>query len=464
MFRSKTGANSRAVLLASIGLLIAIVVATGLNLWLVAEIRKEQQAVAEIMRGGIREDIERLGTLPVEMRWQLIFTLLVLGVLVVSAVMLVFVVRAYMNSQRSLRDTLTLADDILASLDVGLITTDMQGLVTSINPQGCRLLRVETAGSAAMIGTPLSALDSPGVALASICAEVLSTGCAVHDRLLTMQVDGREHRLRADCHGLRKADWQRRGAVLHLRDVTQQLWLEQRMRRMERFMGLGTLAAGLHHEIKNPLSALSLHVQLMEESLPRHVDSRLVEHVNVVKTEVTRIVGVLESFRDYASVAQLNVAPIDLAEIVRRSVDLIRPRARQQGVEVAFHGGARPLPALVADAVRLEQVFLNLILNALEEMPEGGQLGILTREDGRQVIVSISDTGGGVPEEARPHLFDPYYTTKSSGSGMGLAFCEKIVREHGGHLTFDTGSSGTVFHVHLSLDREEGTSLEECDE
>ncbi len=454
MFRTKPAISSAGVIRTSVGLLVAIVVATGLNFWLVAEIRKEQFAVSEIVRGGVQEDIQRLGTLPVELQWQLVFTIIVLIVSLVSAVALVFVVRAYLASQALLRDTMTLARDILGSIDYGIITTDIDGNTTSINPQASELLSLEAPPLEApaletSLGAPLSALQSVDMPLVEMCQQVLATGTAIHDRGFSVDTQNRRRELRADCHSLCGADQQPRGTVLHVRDVTQQVLLEQRMRRMERFMGLGTLAAGLHHEIKNPLSALSLHVQLLEEGLAGQIDEQLGENLNVLKTEMTRIAAVLENFRDYASIEQLNATPLDVLPIVQQMIDLIGPQAEQQGVSVRQELEAAPLPLVMGDAVRLEQVLLNLALNALEAMRERGELLFRVRNVSGQVVISVADTGPGIPEDVKGFILDPYFTTKNSGSGMGLAFCEKIVRQHRGQLVFETSSQGTIFHITL---------------
>ncbi len=450
MFRTKSGVSSAGVMRASIGLLVVIAVATGLNFWLVAEIRKEQHAVAEILRGGVQEDILRLGSLPAELRWQLLFTVVLLVVLLVLAAALVFVVRAYLASEATLRDTETLARDILGSIDYGVITTDTLGNVTSINAQAKTLFAL----SAEPLGVPLAVVVDDTL-LAQMCHDVRATGKAIHDCEFTVEVKDRRHELRADCHCLCDATDQRRGTVLHIRDVTQQMLLQQRMRRMERFMGLGTLAAGLHHEIKNPLSALSLHVQLLEEGLAGQVEEPLLENLSVLKTEVTRITGVLESFRDYASLEQLNLAPLDVRQVVQQTVDLIRPQAQQQGVTVGFDARPAGIRNVMGDAVRLEQVLLNLAINALEAMRQGGDLVFLVNAVDGHVVARITDSGTGIPEDVQAYVLDPYFTTKSSGSGMGLAFCEKIVRQHGGQLGFDTSPSGTCFHITLPVTDEE---------
>ena len=434
----------------SIALLIVLLIATGLNVWLVAEIRKEQSTVAEILRAGVREDIERLGSMPSELRWQLVFTLVVLLVLIVSAVVIVFVVRAYLQSQQSLRDTERLARDILASTDHGVMTTDCDGIITSANPRAREMLGL----SSECVGRQLDAFGSVGAALAQLIREVLEQGLVMRERQLPRDDKGRPFSLQAECHILRNASGGLLGGILHMRDVTEQVLMEERIRQMERFMGLGTLAAGLHHEIKNPLSALSLHVQLLEEGLEGEASEEVTQILGVLKTEVTRIAGVLESFRDYASIENLNASATDIGQLIQQTVDLIRPKAEQQHVAIRIELPASPLPPAWADAVRFEQVLLNLVINALEEMREGGTLSLSARAEHGRILVQVSDTGPGIPPIAQGRIFNPYFTTKSDGTGMGLAYCDKIIRLHQGEIDFETGRAGTTFYIFIPVARD----------
>ena len=426
-------------------LVLVVVAATGLNVWLVLEIRKVQQAFREIERGGVTEDIARLGSLPGEAPWQLAFALVVLVVLIVSALALVGLVRAYTASEQSRRETENLAHDILAGMDYGLVTTDCAGHVTSANPRAREILGW-TSGA---IGRGLAECGPAGPLLAELSRDVLERGCVVRDRPLRVARGHQGVLLQAECHELRNTRDQRSGVVLHVRDVTEGWLMEDRIRRMERFMSLGALAAGLHHEIKNPLSALSLHVQLLEEGLEGRMDQEVAHHFGVLKTEVTRISGVLESFRDYASVERLNQAATDIPQLVRQTLDLIHPKARQQHVRLRLEMVTPPPPPAWVDAVRFEQVLLNLAINALDEMRDGGTLSVSIRSDRDQVLIDIADTGPGIPETVHGRVFDPYFTTKSDGTGLGLAYCDKIIRLHGGQIDFDSGPRGTVFHLSL---------------
>jgi signal transduction histidine kinase len=229
--------------------------------------------------------------------------------------------------------------------------------------------------------------------------------------------------------------------------------MEERVRRMERFLNLGTLAAGLHHEIKNPLTALSIHVQLLEKRLREpDPDKPVVELLGVVKSEVLRLNGVLESFRDFASLQRLILRPADVLDVLEEIVRLIRPQAQQQRVEVTLRRPEAELPRALLDAEKFKQAVLNLVINALEAMPGGGTLVLGASARNGEIQVEVSDTGPGIPPEVQREMFKPYVSTKDRGTGMGLALTEKLVGQHGGRIDFRTGSRGTTFHIATPLE------------
>ncbi len=435
---------------AAAALFLPLLAATAATVWILTEIRKEQRAVAELLRRDAVLNRELLGTLPGELRWQLVLTVLVLLVLVAAAVALWSMMRAYGGSQRMLREERLLSAEILASMEQGVITTDHATRITTANPRAASML--EWTGDAQ--GSSLETLGELEVRLAAGCREVLTRFEPIHD--LDLTVDRRDARLqlRADLHLLRDDRGDVKGTVVHLRDVTDRVLMEERLRRMERFMGLGSLVAGLHHEIKNPLGALSLHVQLLEESLEERGDRELVENLGVVKTEVARILMVLETFRDFAAMDRLHRTETDVPRIVQQTVELLRPQAARQRVQIETRLPPTPWPLVSADASRLQQVFVNLAMNALEAMPDGGRLVLTVEYHEGAVWVDVADTGPGIPETVRSRIFDPYFTTKKNGSGMGLAVSDKIVRQHGGQIDLQTGSQGTTFRVVLPTESE----------
>jgi PAS domain S-box-containing protein len=455
MFHESPAGEGSASLRIAIGVLIAIVIATAMNVWLVIEVRKEQRAIAEIVRGGVAEDIQRLGSLPGELRWQFVLSLLVLLVLIAAAVTITFAMRAYTKSQASLRKVKMLAWDILSCMDQAVITTDPKGRITSLNPRVEDLLGIHMR----LVGKPLADVCDIGPVLVDLAKQVLQSRKPAHERDLHVEHSGHRLHLRVDCHVLWDATHDVSGTVLHIRDVTDRTLMEAQMKRMERFMGLGALAAGLHHEIKNPLGALALHIQLLEERLADNIDSETAENIGVVKSEVTRISGVLESFRDYASLDTLNRTDVDARKLVGQTAELIRPKAEQQGVSVELIDNNLCLPTISADATRVEQVLLNLVVNALDQMTRGGTLTLAVDSDSESVVIHVADTGPGIPDRIRSRIFDPFFTTRNTGMGMGLAVCDKIIQQHGGRIDVDTSSHGTTFHVSVPLEPTEDLSL-----
>ncbi len=452
MFRAQPIDTGERLRLPIAGLLALSLLALAVTIWVMVELLHEQAIVQELMQELPAHATGSARSLVGELRWQFRLTILVVLNLIVTAFAVVLLWRAYRASQESLRDFKALAGDILSSMDQAVITTDLDGNVTSINRRGFELLDVTEE----IIGRPLG--DIPHCAALE---ELRSASQAERPQPLTRDFsishNGTFRTLRSDCQTLSDYESVEIGQVLQLRDVTEHLLIDKRMRRMERYLGLGSLAAGLHHEIKNPLAALSLHVQLLGEELERSSASGEVdEMLGVIRTEVSRVGVVLENFRDFASIRQLDRVAVDVNQLVQRQVRLIGPRASAQGVEVEFTESPEPLPSIHADRVRLEQVIVNLFVNALEAMPDGGKITVRTAADlrtgGRTVRIQVADSGTGIPESQRERVFDPYFTTKSEGTGMGLALCDKIIRQHGGVIDFRSSADGTVFEVSLPVD------------
>ncbi|QDT16393.1 two-component system sensor histidine kinase NtrB [Alienimonas californiensis] len=446
MFHQHPPPASRGTQWAVAGLALLSLTALLVTLGILSDVGREQEIVKELASHLPADDLPEAAELAGDLRLQWRLSALLILNIVASAVALALLVRAYLSSERSLRNVRVLAADILASIDQGIITTDRDGVILSINPHGRELLDLREIGP----GDALDELPPQHAPLRELCREAIAEPGPLHDRDYAVERDGHLRHLRADGSPLRDHEGRRLGSVVHLRDVTENHLMGQRLRRMERYMGLGSLAAGLQHEIKNPLSALSLHVQLLDEALREDGSTPEVrEMLDVLNAETRRITGVLEGFRDFASVATLELTEVDGAELVDKLVRLIEPQATRDGVrierEYARDGSAR----LVADPGRIEQVLLNLILNAFAAMPGGGRLTLRLEPTADSVDFEVADTGGGIPEKFRDQIFDPYFTTRSAGTGMGLALSEKIVRQHHGSLDFRTGPGGTTFTVSL---------------
>lgn len=444
MFQAIRSDQTRFQLWITIGTLVSIATAMAVTFWIIIEIQQEQAAIDEILRIAAPNIASNLQLISEKLRWQLPFTVLVLVILIGAASTRIAIAQAYAVSQQSLRDTKTLAWHTFASIDQGLITTNVDGLITSANPEAHELLGL--AGE--FVGKPLREVCVEENPLAEIIKRVLASGHAEHDQDFALPRRGHLLRLRAHCNLLRNDGNQVSGVVLHVRDITERHLIEQQLRRMERYMGLGSVVASLHHEINNPLSALALHLQLLDERLSGRDDAEVNDTMRILQTEIGRITGVLNGFREYASVLTLNRGATDLRRIVKTTIDLIRPQAKRQRVRITSNIAADP-GSLRGDSGLLEQVLLNLILNALEAMPNGGDLQIDVKYNSSDVTLSVKDSGAGISPDLQSRIFDPFFTTKQHGSGMGLAFCDKIVREHGGQINYETSDAGTLFQVTL---------------
>lgn len=452
MFRVRSTETGKSYRLAIAGLLTLSVAALAVTIWVMNDLLREQEIVADLIEYLPPEGDVAAEELAGELRWQFRLSTLVVLNLIVTGITVLLLWRAYRSSQESLRDIKALAGDILGSMDQAVITTDVKGTVTSINRRGVEML--ELSGEA--VGRPLAEL-SPRMALEEFRQQTRDLELTDQTRDFQLSTVGATKTLRAFCQPLHDRENADIGDVVQVRDATERVLMDDRMRRMERYMGLGSLVAGLHHEIKNPLAALSLHVQLLEEELMEgETAPPILEMLSVIKTEMHRVGQVLESFRDFASVGHLNLSDVDPSELVDRQIKLIAPQAQNQRIDVRVELADEPLPIVRGDRVRLEQVLLNLLVNAMEAMPNGGKiairLSILYDRLPQSIRIETIDNGPGVPVNLQPRIFDPYFTTKSEGTGMGLALCDKIVRQHHGSLDFRSTEDGSAFDITLPIE------------
>ena len=435
-----------ALLHLTVALLALLVGATGGTLWLVFELRKEQRAINELLRVHTSEKIDTLASFPDEFRWQLLLAVALLFVLGAAFIVLALMLRGYLNSLKSLRDLARQFRDIHESLGQGLITGDQDGRIFMMNREAIRMLGSGFPGN----DGSFAALDSrTGLTLDPLARDVAGEARSIEDHPHEFVNHGDAVHLLVDGLPLRDEAGKVHGSVLHLRDVTERELIRKRVQRMEGYMGLGPVAAGLQHEIKNPLGALSLHVQLLAEKLSRGEGDDARENLEVLKTEVKRIGSVLEEFRNYADAEALNLETGDLESVIRHAVKLVLPQARKKEVKIEFTPPPKPV-RLMVDEARVQQVVLNLLLNALDVVSAPGGIRLELKETDSCAELLVSDDGPGISRAALSHVFDPYFTTKAGGLGMGLAVCRKIARLHDGDLDFTTGPDGTTFRLTLS--------------
>ncbi|MBL8857391.1 MAG: two-component sensor histidine kinase [Planctomycetes bacterium] len=222
---------------------------------------------------------------------------------------------------------------------------------------------------------------------------------------------------------------------------------------------LASLAAGLAHEIKNPLSTMAINLALLEEEWgrgreggePSAREKRALKRVATLQREISRLETIVEDFLRYARGGVVNRSPRDLCQVVRETLEFVEPEDTLQGIR---HHAELPvgLPLVMLDDGAFRQALLNLFVNARHAMPMGGELIVRVQRSGNQVELSVTDTGVGMPPDALERCFDVYWSTKKGGTGLGLSTTRRIVEEHGGHITvISEPTRGTSFSIFLPL-------------
>jgi signal transduction histidine kinase len=277
------------------------------------------------------------------------------------------------------------------------------------------------------------------------------------------------------------------GVALILHDATEARQKAFEAIEGERIQALTLLAASVAHEIGNPLNALHIHLQLMERELKKlrqaperqaradgkpssqnpamiadaaESAGRLEQYLAVAKGEINRLDYIVTQFLQALRPVPPQLKPASLNEVVEKTADLLRPELDNRGLNVKMKLG-RSLPWTPLDATQIQQVLVNLIKNAMQAMTRNGTLTLQTGESPDDVWVSVSDTGGGIPQEQINRIFEPFFTTKKKGTGLGLMIVQRIVRAHGGRIDLESHPGrGTTFRIWLPLHERKPRLLE----
>jgi signal transduction histidine kinase len=257
---------------------------------------------------------------------------------------------------------------------------------------------------------------------------------------------------------LRQIDRQLEQAAERVREVVGQVQEREReLLRSEQLAAVGQLAAGVAHEVRNPLASIKLLVGAALKARPPR--SLSAEDLQVIHDQVGRLENRVQALLDFARPPETQKRPCDLGQLVRRSLDLVQARMRQQGVKQEIELAPEPATVL-GDPDQLTTVLVNLFLNALDAMPAGGRLTVRLRHDPPSTVrVSVLDTGPGIDPALSGRLFTPFTSTKPTGTGLGLSICRRVVREHGGTLTGENRpESGACFTISLPAAQEEDSN------
>lgn len=235
--------------------------------------------------------------------------------------------------------------------------------------------------------------------------------------------------------------------VYYEKDVTEARKIEQRLQQSERLKALGTLAAGIAHEIRNPLATINFNAQMLERELSMSAPQQ--QMFEDLIQEIKKIDRIVQQVLHFARPREPQFLPNQLNEVVRYCIDLAKVHLRKAGIELVLDL-AEPLPLRVMDFNQISQVVMNLLINAIEAMPQGGRITLRTFEvsEREAVVLEVSDTGPGILEQDEARIFDPFFTRKSEGTGLGLSISRQILDRHGAYIELDTTvGSGSTFRI-----------------
>jgi signal transduction histidine kinase len=339
----------------------------------------------------------------------------------------------------------------LDTLEDGVLVLDEHRAVAFANRAAERLLD-RPAG--ALAGRPLSAVLPSGHPLLALEADLFADGGPARNRPLTLGGPGGDPREAAVSGHRLPAAGGPGGAVLVLRDLGPVRAVESLVGYAQKLAALGRLTSGVAHEVKNPLNAMRIHLELLRVRLPDPPPG-VVESLEVIAEEIQRLDRVVQGFLRFMRPQDVTLAPVELGPLVADVARVVEAEAGRAGVRTVLEI-APGLPPVTADAELLRQALQNLVANAIQAMPRGGTLTLATgRPSPGEVSVCVRDEGVGIPPEDVERIFRLYYTTKPQGSGLGLALVYRIVQLHDGRIDVDsTVGRGTAMTVTLPLRRE----------
>jgi signal transduction histidine kinase len=334
-------------------------------------------------------------------------------------------------------------DQMMANLQDGvmLFTSDFRAVLVSASAE-----RYIGKPRGAMLGSHASQIFSEESVLGRAILEAIRTRRPIvqeeieneHGRLIQISLDFIEERR------------ERIGALITLRDAESVHRIEDEIELSRRLAAIGRLTSGVAHEVKNPINAIVVHLEVLREKL-KQIDPDTRRHMDVIGSEIQRLDRVVQMLVDFTRPVDLRLAEMDLRKLVDDVVSLASPAAEQHQVRIERPSSPEPLPARI-DVDLVKQAILNIVLNGVQAMPKGGTLRLSCRRDGDGALVTVRDQGPGIPADIRDKVFNLYFTTKKGGSGIGLAMAYRVVQLHHGSVEFTSvAGQGTTFYLRLPL-------------
>ena len=309
-----------------------------------------------------------------------------------------------------------------------------------------------------LVGKQLEEIFEPETALGSAVLEAFASGEPVSAEAVTLE-DGRQVQISLDRIDDGLDGGGNMGTLLTLRDIESMMQLGQELEVARRLAAIGRLTAGVGHEVKNPINAMVVHLELLRGKLvgqQGEVFPGAQRHVEILSGEMQRLDRVVQTLADFSRPMELRLREHDLRQVANTVVELTAAEMRENGVTVVVKMPPEPVTVRV-DAELLRQALLNLMLNGMQAMPRGGRLWVKVHREQQVAVLEVMDEGDGIPAELLPRIFELYFTTKPKGSGIGLAMTYRILQMHGGAMVVRSNANpiaadrGTTFSLRLQL-------------
>jgi two-component system sensor histidine kinase HydH len=374
---------------------------------------------------------------------QIAILVLVLMLVATGGILSLMTLRGLRGSQVRIGKMQAFTDILVSSLPVGLIATDNSGTIQICNEAAEGLLGIsEEQVRGKMVQDSL-------VTEVARRFSVMESGTRerLSDEIELQDEGGMKKSLHLASKSVYGRDGSFAGAVMLIRDLTELKTLEKELQRSERMAALGKMAAGVAHELRNPLSSIK-GLALLLNSMVSGSDKGL-EASEMLVREVERLNRSIGELLDYAKPESLDLEVASIVPLLEKVKSLIEIDARAYGVDIELDISPE-LPPVRLDRDKMNQLFLNLFLNAIQAMPEGGRLVVRTGSDNMHLFIDVQDNGVGIRQDHLAKIMDPYFTTKSDGTGLGLSMSNKIVEEHGGRLEV-TSREGEFTNVRVVL-------------
>ena len=337
-------------------------------------------------------------------------------------------------------------NSVMAGLEDGLLLFTRDARAVMISPAAEKFLG---APAGQFLGRRVTEIFPPGHPLRdalSIEGDELGEGAAETE----LQTTEGPKRVSVSVQAVQE-DGERMGALVTLRDLDSLESINTQLQVSERLAALGRITAGVAHEVKNPLNSMRLWLENLKESLPGEADSASRQAVQVLDKEIDRLDAVVKRFLDFTRPMDIRLEPTQLAELLKEVMEVAQPQFQKSNIQLAQ---LLPIdvPEVYVDRALLKQAVLNLVLNAAEAMPSGGQLRLVLSRRGEMAEITVGDTGKGIPPENRQKIFQLFFTTRPGGSGIGLASTFRIVQLLNGSIDFTSEvGRGTTFRIELPL-------------